>query len=210
MRSRVLRRRNLGLAGLLLVAQTLYSQITFGPAQPAAPQNSTRPEDRCTVEGHIRDALTQEAIARASVQVREQQSGQGYFGISSSDGSFRIENIPPGQYRILASRYGYLSAQYGARKPEQPGPLAVLTPGQHLTGINIALTPQALVTGKVVDQDGDPVSYANVSLLARTWQRGRVRYWTRGGGNTNDAGEYRISAVSAGKYYVLVSRPGYV
>ena len=45
------------------------------------------------------------------------------------------------------------------------------------------MTPQAIITGKVLDADGDPVSGGMVQVLAPTWMRGKLRYNPRGGGH---------------------------
>jgi hypothetical protein len=130
--------------------------------------------------------------------------GQGYSTSTDADGGFRIEGVNPGRYSIWVNRSGFLNTNYGARKPNQPGSAITLGPGQQLTDIAVPVPPQAVIAGKVVDADGDPVSGGVVQVLTPTWTRGKLRYYPRGGGGQiNDLGEYRIANLSPGKYYLF-------
>ena len=60
--------------------------------------------------------------------------------------------------------HGFLEAQYGATEPSSSGVVITLNPGQQLSDLSLALVPQAIVSGKVVDEDGDPVA----GLMVRT------------------------------------------
>ncbi|HSU58845.1 MAG TPA: carboxypeptidase regulatory-like domain-containing protein, partial [Bryobacteraceae bacterium] len=67
--------------------------------------------------------------------------------------------------------------------------------------LNIALFPQAVISGRIVDEDGDPVQ-ARVQVFALTWKHGKQHVRPRGGSMSNDLGEYRCSELSPGKYYI--------
>jgi hypothetical protein len=67
--------------------------------------------------------------------------------------------------------------------------------------LNIALFPQCVISGRVVDEDGDPVQ-AMVQVFVVAWKHGKQRLEPRGGTSTSDIGEYRVSELPPGKYYV--------
>ena len=183
-------------------------------AQQAA---NTPPEQRCVLAGRVTNALTGEPVKKANVRLMRSFTGgpppdarasgnQGYSGSSDPDGNFRIENVEPGDYYLSGTRTGFLNTQYGAKKPMQAGTVLTLRPGQQMADVPLALTPQAVMTGKVVDADGDPVNGASVQVLAQQWFRGKIRYMPRNNTNTNDLGEYRLANLSPGKYYVSAQK----
>lgn len=212
-------RRSL-LAALVFGAQA-FGQMVVGFSGQALtpPPSSSKPEDRCVLQGRVTNAVTGESLKKATVRLMRQmtassanngpQSAQGYSTSSDADGNFKIENIEPGSYRLSGNRSGYLDTQYGAKRSGQAGSIIVLSPAQQLTNITLALTPQAVISGKVVDQDGDPVNGAMVQLVGQMWQRGKLRHMMQNGSNTNDLGEYRIANIRPGKYYLVVNRVGF-
>lgn len=194
----------------IAVATTLAAHALF--AQLTAPPSTSKPEDRCVVAGHVTNALTGEPVRKASLRLAKEMSApidpesgqrpQGYSVTSLPDGSFRFEDVEPGEYRLVGNRNGYLNGQYGAKNLRR-GAMLNLRPGQQLTDLTFALTPQSVITGKVVDQDGDPVNGVMVQIVAQTWDGGKLHHRMLHGSNTNDLGEYRLSGLSPGKYYLL-------
>jgi hypothetical protein len=161
------------------------------------------------------NALTGEPVKKVELSLASRNGGnavitngtpsrQGYSTTSEADGTFRIEGIEPGNYNLGGNKSGFLRANYGAKKPNQSGTILTLSPGQQMTDINLSLYPQAVITGKVVDSDGDPVTGGNIQVVRQTWMRGKLRYMPHGGGQLNDLGEYRIANLSPGKYYLSV------
>jgi protocatechuate 3,4-dioxygenase beta subunit len=77
-----------------------------------------------------------------------------------------------------------------------------LQPEQNLSGLVFKLQAAGVVTGKIVDIDGDPMANVSISAamagaVARGAERFRVGY-----GVTNDLGEYRIVNLRPGKYLI--------
>ncbi len=81
----------------------------------------------------------------------------------------------------------------------------ILQPGDDKTGVAIALTPSAAVQGKVMDEDGDPVSGCTVELMRYEWRGDGRTLSAQQTTFTNDKGEYRVLNVAAGRYYLRVS-----
>ena len=53
-----------------------------------------------------------------------------------------------------------------------------------------------ILTGRVLDEDGDPMANVEVNVLRR---KGSA-FESSGSAHTNDLGEYRIGGLLAGKY----------
>ena len=199
----------------LACSAAAFGQVVFNgqPSQLTPPPAVSRPEDRCIVSGRVTNALTGEPVRKATLRLTRNNvvsavsvpgPPQGYSATSAADGSFRFENVEPGTYNLAGDRNGFLPTQYGARSYGQRGSAITLSAAQQMTDFIFALTPQAVISGKVVDQDGDPVPNAMVQLVGQSWQHGKLRYTMRNGNSTNDLGEYRIANVTPGKYYLVV------
>src|SRR5207253_1163786 len=70
------------------------------------------------------------------------------------------------------------------------------------TNLTLSLLPQAVVTGRIVDEDSEPVRGVNVQAMRIGYNQGRKRLVTVGSALTNDLGEYRVYDVPGGKYYI--------
>ena len=117
-------------------------------------------------------------------------------------GRFALEAVEPGQYQIWVSRNGYVGQSYGQRAPNRPGKPLKLEPGQHLRDLIFRLVPTSVITGHVFGEDGDSVMGAMVQVLRYSIVNGRRQLNPFGGNNTNDVGEYRISGLVPGRYYL--------
>ncbi len=211
--------------GYLLAVQIVIgsSVVAQGP-QLTPPASSTPPDQRCVLQGHVTNSLTGEPLKKATVRVTRRGSGvpgtmmmsgpimagsmggQGYSATSEADGSFRIEGMEPGDYMLSGQRMGFLNTNYGAKSPMHAGTTLTLRPGQQMTDVNLALIPQAVISGKVLDEDGDPLPGTMIEVLGQMWQRGKLRYMPHGGNPANDLGEFRIANLSPGKYFLCAQR----
>jgi hypothetical protein len=67
------------------------------------------------------------------------------------------------------------------------------------------LSRTAVITGKVVDEDGEPVRGASVTTLLHTKVRGKPSIQRNDNETTNDLGEYRIAGLEPGRYSVFAT-----
>jgi len=182
----------------------LFAAALFPAQRPAASPAAT-----CRVEGVVVSAARSEPIKRAQVFLFQinKPMGMSYSTISGADGRFGMADIEPGAYYLSASRRGFIRAQYGARQPGSPGATLALERGQGIRDLVIRMVPQAVITGRVVDEDGDPVAHAQVQSRRYDRKGGRAQFRWGFGDNTNDLGEYRISGVAPGRYLVSATIP---
>ena len=92
---------------------------------------------------------------------------------TDAEGRFTLDGVDPGSYLLLAQRTGYLDQGYGAPAPQLVGPPLDLGAGETMRDITVKLTPQSLLYGKVLDEDGDPIPTRRCRCCA---------YRTRAGG----------------------------
>jgi hypothetical protein len=161
-----------------------------------------QPPVGASIEGRVTDAITGEGLRKATVVLRGSAAGERATGpvtamaaTTDPGGRYVFPNLAAGRYRLVAERSGYVSRQHA------DGMLAV-GDDTHIKDANIALMPQAAITGRVLDEDGEPVEYAVVTCLKLSYARG-TRQWTAViSSSTNDLGEYRIHGLSPGRYII--------
>jgi protocatechuate 3,4-dioxygenase beta subunit len=160
------------------------------------------------------NAITEEPVRKATVVLRAMDRGAAaYSSVTDASGHFAIASINPGKYHVSAERVGFARQEFGAKRPNQAGAAVVFSPAESRKGLDIRLTPQGVITGRVLDEDGDPVQHVMVGLLRRVFSDGRRQLMPASqSASTNDLGEYRIFGLAPGRYYLsaVYRRGGYI
>ncbi|MBV8569812.1 MAG: carboxypeptidase regulatory-like domain-containing protein, partial [Acidobacteriaceae bacterium] len=145
-------------------------------------------DTKCSLSGHVTNALSGEPLKKATLHLRATYFGDGrppasppsnYFAVSENDGSFRFLNVKPGIYSLSAEHAGFLETNYGAKKPGGSGQSLSLDPGHPISDMAIALQPEGIITGRVLDRDGDPLSTGMVTAFAKDRSGGKAGYIRR-------------------------------
>ena len=113
-------------------------------------------------------------------RVHDRQSASGQV---SADGVSALQNYPQ-------ARFGGVAKNIEVKAGETAGP------------VNVELIPGAVVSGRVIDEDGDPLQNCYVQIRpARDPAQG---VQMMGNSGSNQDGEYRIFGVAPGKYILSV------
>jgi hypothetical protein len=112
--------------------------------------------------------------------------------------------VAAGRYQLIATRGGYVQVAHGQRRAFERGRPVTLAAGQVLEGIDFSLVPGAVVTGRILDEVGEPVAGVHVSLARDGFVQDGRRLVSRHGASTDDRGRYRIFGVAPGDYVLLV------
>ena len=188
---------------LALCSLLVYAQEAPPPASQPATPSTTEEAKKATVEGVVVNEITKEPIRRVEISLNKQGRGMGgnpFSGVTDAAGKFKIENIDAGDYMVILRKGGFLSrANYGMSTRNLK-----LAAGASLTGLRFSMQPQAIISGRVLDDEGEPVQGVSVGLLRYRWDRGSFRaQWTTRPQQTNDRGEFRFTDVQPGKYYLM-------
>ncbi|MEO8371009.1 MAG: carboxypeptidase regulatory-like domain-containing protein [Candidatus Solibacter sp.] len=124
---------------------------------------------------------------------------------SDETGRFAFTGLEPGKYQLSAERQGFLRMSYGARKYQGGGTPVLVAEGQNVKSILIAMTPQAVIVGKVLDEDGEGVADQAVRAMRYVYRGGKRQWNTVGSGQTSDIGEFRLPNLEPGRYLVATS-----
>jgi protocatechuate 3,4-dioxygenase beta subunit len=118
---------------------------------------------------------------------------QGHFSFASLDG---------GKYRLTAERQGFLRQNYGERKYSGGGTPIVLGDGQNIKELQFRMNPQAVITGKVLDEDGEPLANVQVRAHRYIYQQGKRTWAQVANATSSDIGEFRLPDLQPGRYLV--------
>jgi Carboxypeptidase regulatory-like domain len=123
---------------------------------------------------------------------------------TDASGRYEFKEVRAGRYNVTASKAGgYITLSFGQQRPNEPGkPLEVLD-GQTIEKIDFSLPRGGAITGRILDEFGDPLTDVQVTA-ARTQNQGGTRRLVPFGraGTTNDIGEFRLFALPPGDYYL--------
>ncbi len=131
----------------------------------------------------------------------DQKQGGNYTADTDSEGHFRIEKVQPGRYRLLLEKTGF--HQINLRGHQAEGAILSVQAGQEANDLLFQMLPAAVITGKVVDEDGEPMPGYGVSLLRKRPGKSREPEPVNNE-RTNDLGEYRFGGLFPGQYLVVV------
>jgi Carboxypeptidase regulatory-like domain len=199
----------------------LILTLTALGQQPETTQaGTTEAKKPGILQGRVVNAKTGEAIRRVNLTLRPigamgvpsptivlaapggMPSASPYAASTDAEGKFRIENVEPGNYMMMAERQGFVRTQYGARRNSMMGTTIKVAPAQETNNLDIKMAPQAVITGRVLDDEGEPLANVQIQALQRRFFGGKQQMAPMGGGQTLDTGEYRVANLAPGRYWI--------
>lgn len=158
------------------------------------------------VRGQVVAADTGAPLRRATVRVSETRGQASGVTQTDSEGRFEVRELPAGRYVVSAARSGYVTMQLGQRAPFRAGTPLELADGQRVERLQLALPRAGVITGRIVDELGEPMASVQVTIqrLASAGGGRRLVGVGDGGGfdRTDDLGQFRLYGLPPGDYYV--------
>jgi Carboxypeptidase regulatory-like domain len=178
--------------------------IAFLTQQPAPPLRTVT-----SVQGTVVNALTGQSLRKATVILRssDTENGISYAEEADSNGNFSIEDLQPGEYTVTAERQSYYLQPSGA--PGAPAPRLKIAAGDRIEHLLIKMAPASSISGRVVDQDGDPVRGATVRVMQYFYVAGRRELRPGIQVQTRDDGQYRLFNLRPGRWFIQVTARAY-
>ena len=125
---------------------------------------------------------------------------------TSSDGRYEIRDVPPGRYVLTVERSGYLALTYGQRRPGEQGSSLEIAGNEVAEKIDFALPRMGVISGRVLDDDGDPIAGVTVWVLQTRYIQGRRALVPIGrSARTDIVGQYRLLSLAPGDYAVMAT-----
>jgi uncharacterized protein (DUF2141 family) len=164
------------------------------------------PADNATVEGSIVTASQTRPLEGIPVYLSRENENAAEAqrrGVSVTDsaGQFRLKDVPPGDYIVVADRTGYFRAE------DNPTRIRV-APKAAIRGVALRMIIGGSISGRIVDINNQGLGGARVTAQQpgyltsgqRQLQDRSASFFT-----TDDRGDYRITGLRPGTYYVRAS-----
>ena len=172
------------------------------PGMPARDQgDKPLPIGTATLTGTVVAAGTGAPARRARVTLSGADVGPARHVVTDAQGRFTFVSLPAARYTLTATKPGYLAGSYGQPRPGRPGTPIQLDDGQKFEA-RLQLTRGGVLTGTVLDEDGEAIPGTQVRALRFVFQNGQRTLQPAGNGSTDDRGVYRIYGLQPGDYVI--------
>ncbi len=129
--------------------------------------------------------------------------------LTDADGRYEFRDLPAGRFTVTGSKSGYVTVQYGQTRPFESGKTIELADKQTLNAIDVVMPRGGVISGRIVDEFGEPVAEATVTSMRQSWTGGRRRMVATGRiAQTNDLGQFRLYGLPPGEYFVSATLRG--
>jgi protocatechuate 3,4-dioxygenase beta subunit len=179
------------------------------PAQPPRGQPSRDAAEKpgSVIRGRVLASDSGRPLRQAQVRISGGDLREGRMTGTNTDGTYEFTDVPAGRYTLTAVKAGYVQLQYGQLRAFEPGKPVDIRNAQTLEKIDFVLPRGAVITGRVVDELGEPVMDIQVTAMRYQFVQGSRRLAPIGrASSTNDIGEFRLFGLLPGQYYVSASQ----
>jgi hypothetical protein len=195
------------LAACLIVAQV-------PPPPPPPPPMPRREVDRslpikgtATIKGKV---LTADGrpLRRAQVIATAPEMGDARSTTTGLEGEYVLDELPAGRFTITVTRSGYLQTRYGQTRYGEPAAPLQVDNGKTVDSIDFTLQRAGVISGRVVDENGEAAAGVQMWAMQPQFYRGARRLvpistqGVMGRVVTDDAGNYRLLGLPPGEYVV--------
>src|SRR3984885_16383340 len=174
----------------------------------AAPQTANIPPATTLGGYRIAGSVVSKAdgrfLGRARVTVRDAKEPQKFQSmVTAEDGKYEFNGVPAGKYSLTGAKRGFIAASYDQH--DQYSTAIVTGAGLDTESLTLRLAPDAVIAGKVLDEANDPVRHAAVTLYYDDHSSGVDQIRQSGAAQTNDLGEYELTPLRPGIYFLSAS-----
>ena len=187
---------------IILAALTIHAghlAAAFQERSRPVPPPGTAAPAAATLAGTVVAAADGKGLGRARVMLSSPVLTQARVTVSDDEGRFSFADVPAGDYELLVMRTGYALAVNGGTRG---WPVRVAT-GQRRTGLMVPMQPESVIPGRLYDEDASPLAGAEVDAVSLRASDGRPTMAPAATTHTDDRGEFRLTGLSAGQYFVL-------
>lgn len=183
-----------------LVTCGLFCDFSKVYAQVAGPERGQIPTGPYRIAGAVVNARGGSPLARTRVTIMDAKVRQNIqFFITSDDGRFEF-HVPAGKFGLQGAKRGFITAAYDQH--DQFSTAIVTGAGIDAENLTLRLSPNAVLTGKVLDEFGEPVRNTQIIVYRENRLSGISRISRFRGASTDDQGKYEVTPLDEGTYFV--------
>jgi hypothetical protein len=165
---------------------------------------ANRDEKGYKIAGTVVNAVTGAPLARVNVSLADTQSRARMIAtVTGESGHFEFAGLAAGKYSLQGSRSGFLTAAY--EQHEQYSTAIVTGPEFATDRLLLKLMPMAMIFGHVLDESGEPVRSARVTLFVEDHSAGMSQVTATGRASSDDRGYFDIGVLRPGTYFISVN-----
>src|SRR5258708_12079028 len=185
---------------LLMAAVCFFRPLAFAAPQ-AADAQQTISGGEFRIAGTAVSKTDSRALARARLTLRDTKDPRKFQSVlTEEDGKFLFSGLPAGKYSLQGAKRGYISAGYDQH--DQFCTAIVTGAGLETEMLMPRLAPDAVITGRVMDEVGEPVRHATVMLFYDDHSRGVDQVHQSRNAQTDDQGMFEITPLIPGTYFL--------
>ncbi len=185
-----------GMKVALVAAQLAVLATSLTAQEQQAPTGS--------LSGQVVNSLTGEAVGGARVTLLCTGQNSSYREAATDRGGmFAATGLAAGSCTIFANHRDYA----GIMGMGQPAASAEVGAGQETTGVQVKLMPGGAISGRVVNDDGEPLQGCFVQVYSPQHLGHGSRLQPRNGAMTDDQGEFHLAHLSADRYVLHAQCP---
>src|SRR5690349_21186575 len=154
------------LVGLVFFSAAAAAQPPFAPPQAPPRDNAqpAKPAGSAILRGRVVALDSGQPLRKAQVRILAGELRENRVTSTDGDGRYEFKEVIPGRYNVSASKGSYVALQYGQQRPFEPGkPLEILA-NQTVEKVDFALPRGGIITGRILDEFGEPLSDVMVSM----------------------------------------------
>ena len=176
---------------LLLVLAVAQAPQRDRPAPPPG-------AGKASIAGRITvtDSKPVAPVRRARVTLTGGDMAQPEIVDTDVDGRYRFVDLPPGTYRLTASKPGFVTVER---------PASIELTGEQSASIDVSLPRGAAIDGQIRNDAGEPVVDVVVQAVRFTHVSTAPRVVVIRETRTDDRGRYRLHSLPEGHYFVQAS-----
>lgn len=186
--------------------------VAFPDGLPqVAPRDAAQPKPAtAAIRGRVTAADTGAPLRRARVTLSAPNLPAQRTVETDLEGRYEFTDLSAGRYRVRAAKGQFVPLEFGQRRAFEAGRTIDLADAVTLERVDLALPRGGVISGRIVDDLGDPVAWVRVSAMRLRYHEGRRRLVAVGRSVvTNDLGEYRLYGLPPGTYAVgTIPEPG--
>jgi hypothetical protein len=190
--------------GFCALATLLFGANAFAALAIPNDAQATTPPGGYRIAGTVVSKTDGHALARARICLKDSKDPQKFQSlVTAEDGKFQFIGLAAGKYLLEGERRGFVSASYDQH--DQFSTAIVTGAGLDTESLMLRLAPDAVITGKVLDEVGEPARRATVTLYYDDHSAGIDEINQFRSAQTDDEGVYEIAPVKPGTYFLSAS-----